>query len=53
VNHNAYSNKRNNVLYDLVMSLSICNTVNVIRENKNEMEYQASSPDEMTLVKFA
>lgn len=33
--------------------MAICNTVNVSKNNNNELEYEASSPDELALVKFS
>jgi phospholipid-translocating ATPase len=44
--------KRANVLKDSITAMSLCNNVTPIYEN-NSVTYQASSPDEVALVKFA
>jgi magnesium-transporting ATPase (P-type) len=33
--------------------MAICNTVNVSKNSNNEMDYEASSPDELALVKYS
>ena len=46
--------QRNKLIRDAVTSMVLCNNVTpVIDENTNEITYQASSPDEIALVKFA
>jgi phospholipid-translocating ATPase len=43
---------RSNVVRDAITALSLCHNVTPIVEN-DEKQYQASSPDEVALVKFA
>jgi phospholipid-translocating ATPase len=41
------------VLRDMVSAMCLCHNVTPVINNSNERELQASSPDEVALVKFA
>lgn len=43
----------NNVIRDAITALSLCHNVTPVEETEGEKTYQASSPDEVALVKFA
>ena len=47
--------QRNKIIRDIITSMVLCNNVTPIKDDKNpdKMAYQASSPDEVALVKFA
>ena len=47
--------QRNNIIRDTITSMVLCNNVTPVFENdeKTKVSYQASSPDEVALVKFA
>lgn len=38
---------------DLMIALSLCNTVKIQHEPENKWQYQASSPDELALVLYS
>ena len=47
--------QRNKIIRDIITSMVLCNNVTPIKDDKNPdtITYQASSPDEVALVKFA
>ena len=47
--------QRNKIIRDIITSMVLCNNVTPIKDDKNPdlLTYQASSPDEVALVKFA
>ena len=45
--------EQHNVIRDMVTSLILCHNVTPVINNEDERELQASSPDEVALVKFA
>jgi phospholipid-translocating ATPase len=52
INKKRLRRNRNNVVRDAITALSLCHNVTPVEEN-GEKIYQASSPDEVALVKFA
>ena len=51
---NIIINKNNDIIYDCIKTMSLCNNVTPILDKKgNVNSYQASSPDEISLVEFA
>ncbi len=51
---NIIINKKDDIIYDCIKTMSLCNNVTPILDKKgNVNSYQASSPDEISLVEFA
>ena len=44
---------RNKIIRDIISSMVLCNNVTPIIDKNNNIDYQASSPDEIALVKFS
>lgn len=51
-NKRRFRRNRNSVIRDAITALSLCHNVTPVEEN-GEKQYQASSPDEVALVKFS
>lgn len=52
LNKKRFRRNRNNVIRDAITALALCHNVTPVEE-EGEKSYQASSPDEVALVKFA
>ena len=52
---NKFRRKRNNIIRDTITAMLLCNNVTPVVDDtdKEKITYQASSPDEIALVKFA
>ena len=52
---NKFRRKKNSIIRDTITAMLLCNNVTPIvdEQNKEKITYQASSPDEIALVKFA